>query len=196
MDVLEGGPTDPGLPSSSQALKEQRNFSPVCIVIFIHSTCHPIKRVDNHKLRKPTILSIWVTGGQLGRGRTSKQDPLLTTLPIRNHPHFTTRPALHNCQGLMLQCTHQLGRGRTSKQDPLLTTLPIRNHPHFTTRPAVHNCQGLMLQCTHRFGPCVDLPQDYQGLCHPLKSDNNLPHFHRGPAQPEPSCQHILQRLS
>ena len=153
MDVLEGGPTDPGLPSSSQALKEQRNFSPVCIVIFIQSTCHPIKRVDNHKLRKPTILSIWVTGGQLGRGRTSKQDPLLTTLPIRNHPHFTTRPALHNCQ-------------------------------------------GLMLQCTHRFGPCVDLPQDYQGLCHPLKSDNNLPHFHRGPAQPEPSSQHLLERLS
>ena len=88
MDVLEGGPTDPGSPSSSQALKEQRNFSPVCIVISTHSTCHPIKRVDNHNLKKPTILSIWVTGGQLGRGRTSKQDPLLTTLPIRNHPHL------------------------------------------------------------------------------------------------------------
>ena len=153
MAVSEGGPRDPGSPSSSTALKEQRIFSPVSIVIFIHSTPHPIKRVDNYNLKKPTILSIWVTGGQLGRGRTSKQDPLLTTLPIRNHPHFTTQPA-------------------------------------------VHNCRGLMLYCTHRLGPCVDLPQDYQGLCPPLKSDNNLPHFHRGPAQPEPSSQHIPQRLS
>ena len=153
MDVLEGGPTDPCSPLSSQALKEQRNFSPVCIVISTHSTCHPIKRVDNHNLKKPTILSIWVTGGQLSRGRTSKQDPLLTTLVIRNHLNLNALPALHNCQ-------------------------------------------GLMLQCTHRFGPCVDLPQDYQGLCHPLKSDNNLPHFHRAPEQPEPSSQQQAQRLS
>ena len=153
MAVLEGGPADPGSPSSSQALKEQRNFSPVCIVIFIQSTCHPIKRVDNHKLRKPTILSIWVTGGQLGRGRTSKQDPLLTTLPRRNHQHLTTLPVLHTCQ-------------------------------------------GLMLQCTHLFGPCVDRPQDYQGLCQPLKSDNNLPYFHRAPAQPVRNSQQPAQRLS
>ena len=162
MDVAVGGPAGsaggpaegvPGAPLSSQALKGQRIFSPVFMVIFIHSTCHPIKRVKNHNWRKPTIASIWVTGGQLSRGRTSKQDPLLTTLVIRNHPHLNALPALHNCQGLMLQCTHP-------------------------------------------FGPCVDLPQDYQGLCHPLKSDNNLLHFHRAPAQPEPSYQHVPQRLS
>ena len=52
MDVAEGGPAGsaggpaegvPGAPLSSQALKGQRIFSPVFMVIFIHSTCHPIK---------------------------------------------------------------------------------------------------------------------------------------------------------
>ena len=162
MDVAEGGPAGsaggpaegvPGAPLSSQASKGQKIFSPVFVVIFIHSTYHPKRGVENHNLRKLTIMSNWVTGGQHGHGRTSQQDPLLTILPIRNRPHLTTLPALHNCQ-------------------------------------------GLMLYCTHRLDPCVDLPQDYQGLCPPLKSDNNLPHFHRGPAQPELSCQHIPQRLS
>ena len=97
MDVAEGGPAGseggpaegvPRGPLSSQALKGQRLFSPVFMVISIHSTFHPIKRVENHNWRKPTITSIWVTGGQLSRDRTSKQDPLLTTLPIRNHPHL------------------------------------------------------------------------------------------------------------
>ena len=162
MDVAEGGPAGsaggpaegvPGAPISSQASKGQKIFSPVFVVIFIHSTYHPKRGVENHNLRKLTITSIWVTGGQLGHGRTSQQDPLLKNLPIRNRPHLTTLPALHNCQGLMLQCTHQ-------------------------------------------FGLCVDLPQDYQGPSHPLKSDNNLLHFHRAPTQPEPSYQHVPQCLS
>merc|ERR1719284_920769 len=35
---------------------------------------------DLYPFHVPCILSIWVTGGQLGRGRTSKQGPLLCTI--------------------------------------------------------------------------------------------------------------------